>query len=133
MVVFSPLNYPKAHHMASSEAFFGAGIKSTVGTIPGGWSQLFILSAGVGINDGMMAWGDRMLKFTGKKRTDPYRDATHSTIGFWTGAKIYIGGSTYIGLGDLHRVYTYIGDLHRVYTYIGDLHTKGIYIQRGST
>jgi hypothetical protein len=84
MVVFSPLNFPKAHHMASSSSFFGAGVKSTVETIPAGWSQLFILSAGVGINDGMMAWGDRMLKYTGKRRADMYRDPTHATIGFWT-------------------------------------------------
>ena len=32
----------------------------------------------------MMAWGDRMLKFTGKPRADMYTDLTHSTIGFWT-------------------------------------------------
>jgi hypothetical protein len=85
MVVFSPLSSPKAQHMTSSEAYFGAGIKSTVTTIPAGTSQLFVLSAGVGINDGMMAWGDRMLKYTGKKRADMYRDPTHATIGFWTG------------------------------------------------
>lgn len=84
MVVFSPLNYPKAHHMTSGSSFFGAGVKDTVTEIPAGWSQLFILSAGTGINNGMMAWGDRMLKFTGKPRADKYKDATHSTIGFWT-------------------------------------------------
>ena len=53
-------------------------------TIPAGWTQSFILSAGAGINAGMMAWGDRMLKFTGKPRADMYTDLTHSTIGFWT-------------------------------------------------
>ena len=42
--------------------------------IPSGWSQLFLLSAGSGITDGMMAWGDRMLKFTGKPSADPYQD-----------------------------------------------------------
>merc|ERR1719445_679068 len=70
--------------MTSDKSGFGAGIKSTVDIIPAGWSQLFILSAGVGINNGMMAWGDRMLKYTGKPRADMYRDVTHSTIGFWT-------------------------------------------------
>jgi hypothetical protein len=85
MVIFSPLSTPKAQHMASSNSFFGAGIKATVTTIPAGSSQLFILSAGVGINDGMMAWGDRMLKYTGKPRANMYKDVTHSTIGFWTG------------------------------------------------
>lgn len=84
MVVFSPLNYPKAHHMAASKSFIGAGVKSTVTEITAGWSQQFILSAGKGINAGMMAWGDRMLKFTGKPRADMYVDQTHSTIGFWT-------------------------------------------------
>ena len=28
----------------------------------------------------MMAWGDRMLKFTQKSRTPLYRDVTHSTV-----------------------------------------------------
>ena len=84
MLVFSPLNFPKAHHMASGDAFFGAGVKDTVTEIPAGWSQLFLLSAATGINDGMMAWGNRMLQFTGKPRADPYRDLTHSSIGFWT-------------------------------------------------
>ena len=48
------------------------------------WNQMFLLSAGKGINDGMMAWGDRMLRFTGKPRANMYRDAVHSKIGFWT-------------------------------------------------
>jgi len=84
MAVFSPLNFPKAHHMASTDALYGAGVKATVEVIPAGWSQLFLLSAGHGINDGMMNWGDRMLRWTGKPRADMYLDQTHSTIGFWT-------------------------------------------------
>eukprot|EP01051_Picozoa_sp_SAG22_P012094 SAG22_NODE_1228_length_5083_cov_2.820425_2_plen_779_part_00 len=84
MTVFSPLNQPMAHHMGSGDSYFGAGVKASVDTIPPGWSQLFILSAGAGINAGMMAWGDTMLKYTGKPRADMYRDLTHSTIGFWT-------------------------------------------------
>ena len=84
MVVFSPLNQPMAHHMAASDTFIGAGIKATVTEIPAGWSQMFIMSAALGIHDGMMAWGDRMLKFTGKPRANMYLDQTHSTIGFWT-------------------------------------------------
>jgi len=84
MVVFSPLNQPKAHHMAATDKLFGAGVKATVELIPAGWSQTFLLSAGKGINDGMMAWGDRMLKFTGKPRADMYKDVTHGKIGFWT-------------------------------------------------
>lgn len=83
-IVFSPLSFPKAHHMTATDGYFGAGVKDTVTEIPAGWSQLFVLSAGKGINAGMMAWGDRMLKFTGKPRADKYRDTTHSTIGFWT-------------------------------------------------
>jgi len=84
MAVFSPLNFPKAHHMASNDESYGAGVKATVQLIPKGWSQLFLLSAGYGINDGMMNWGDRMLRWTGKPRADMYLDQTHSTIGFWT-------------------------------------------------
>ena len=58
--------------------------QATVQNIPANWNQMFLLSAGKGINDGMMAWGDRMLRFTGKPRADMYRDPTHATIGFWT-------------------------------------------------
>ena len=43
MSVFSPLNMPKAFHMASDDLFFGAGIKSTVTEIPEGYKQIFIL------------------------------------------------------------------------------------------
>ena len=84
MVVFSPLNQPKAHHMAANDEVFGAGVKATVELIPAGWSQLFLLSASSGVNKGMLDWGDRMLKFTGKARADPYKDVTHGKIGFWT-------------------------------------------------
>lgn len=85
MTVFSPLNEPMAHHMASSDSFFGAGVKSQVETIPAGWSQMFMLSAATGINDGMMAWGDRLLKSTGRPRVDNrYLDESHGSIGFWT-------------------------------------------------
>eukprot|EP00505_MAST-04D_sp_SCG-Rhode-Island_P001065 Stramenopile-MAST_4_protein_1065 len=83
-VVFSPLNFPKAHHMTSTEQFVGAGVKATVTEIPKGHSQLFLLSGGTGINKGMMEWGDRVLNFTGKTRANLYHDSTHSTIGFWT-------------------------------------------------
>jgi hypothetical protein len=73
-----------AHHMDSDDASIGAGVKSTIAHIPAGWKQSFILTAGSGIRDGMMAWGDHMLKFTGKTRADPYKDDTHGKIGFWT-------------------------------------------------
>jgi len=39
-VIFSPLNYPKAHHMASSADFVGAGVKNTATAIPAGHSQV---------------------------------------------------------------------------------------------
>eukprot|EP00911_Craspedida_sp_UC1_P001214 UC1_evm2s915 len=85
MMVLSPLDHYKAHHMCGADSgFFGAGVKATVTSIPPGWTQSFVLSAGAGINAGMMAWGDRMLKWTGKPRADWFRDETHSTIGFWT-------------------------------------------------
>jgi len=84
MVVLSPLGDAKAHHMTTTSTSVGAGVKATVTLIPSGWKQSFILSSGAGINDGMQAWGDRMLKFTGKQRADMYKDQTHSTIGFWT-------------------------------------------------
>jgi len=84
MTVFSPLTTPKGQHMFAGDKLVGAGVKGTVNLIPKGWSQLFLLSAGHGILDGMMSWGDRMLKFTGKPRADPYRDDVHGSIGFWT-------------------------------------------------
>lgn len=86
MVVFSPVNSPKAQHMSSTGNYFGAGVKSRVEVTPAGWTQRFVLSAGKGIHDGMMNWGDRMLNVSGhrQKRANMYRDQTHSTIGFWT-------------------------------------------------
>lgn len=84
MTVFSPLTTPKAQHMFAGDGLFGAGVKGTVRQIPAGWQQLFILSAGSGILDGMMSWGDRMLTFTGKPRADMYRDDVVGSIGFWT-------------------------------------------------
>ena len=111
MAVFSPVNYPKAQHVTAAADYFGAGVKAKVLVTPAGWTQTYMLSAGHGINSGMMAWGDRMLTFTGKKRADMYvslllllrhffviciprlifyhaenryLDQTHSTIGFWT-------------------------------------------------
>jgi hypothetical protein len=89
MTVFSPLNQPMAHHMATGADWFGAGVKATVEVIPAGWSQSFILSAGRGINAGMMAWGDRILKFTGKPRANMWHDLTHSTIGFWYASRCH--------------------------------------------
>ena len=70
--------------MASDDSFIGAGIKKTVTEIPKGYKQLFLLSSSSGINAGMMDWGNKMLKFTGKPRANMYHDKTHSTIGFWT-------------------------------------------------
>merc|ERR1712125_38571 len=85
MAVFSPLNQPMAHHMAHTNDFIGAGVKATVQTIPAGWKQMFILSADAGINKGMMTWGSRLLKFTGKPVVDnKYLDDVHGSIGFWT-------------------------------------------------
>lgn len=84
MTVFSPLSSPLAHHMASTPDFVGAGVKATVETVPAGWEQSFVLSGGVGIQSGMMQWGDRVLRYTGKSRADMYKDDTHGKIGFWT-------------------------------------------------
>ena len=83
--VFSQLSSPKAQHLSASGSAFGAGVKATTAVIEAGWSGLTILSAGKGVSDGMMAWGDRMLRWSGKwPRADKYRDVTHSSIGFWT-------------------------------------------------
>ncbi|CAE7614562.1 unnamed protein product [Symbiodinium natans] len=84
MTVFAPLATPKAQHMFAGDGMVGAGVKGTVSFIPSGWKQTFILSAAFGILDGMMAWGDLMLRFTGKQRADMYRDDVVGSIGFWT-------------------------------------------------
>ena len=60
MVTLSPLGQPKAQHFDSLDGFIGAGIKSTVQSIPAGHVQRFLMSAGTGISDGMLAWGDRL-------------------------------------------------------------------------
>ncbi|CAJ1330511.1 unnamed protein product [Effrenium voratum] len=85
MTVFAPLGTPKAQHMFDAgDGLVGAGVKGTVTQIPAGWRQRFVLSAGKGILDGMMAWGDHVLKFTGKPRADMYRHDVVGSIGFWT-------------------------------------------------
>ena len=56
MLVFSPLNFPKAHHMASAPGFVGAGIKATVEKIPGGQSSHTLYK----------------IKMACKQRLDPY-------------------------------------------------------------
>lgn len=97
MTVFSPLDWPMAHHMAHTDTFIGAGVKATVDVIPAGWSQTFLLSASTGINDGMMAWGNRLLTWTGRPVVDNrYRDDSHGAIGFWTDN----GGFYHYSLGD---------------------------------
>lgn len=104
MVVFSPVDFPKAHHMASDTKVFGAGVKSSAEIVPEGWTQRFMLSAGDGIRDGMMRWGDRLLTFTGKKRVDNrYRDDVHGKIGFWTDN----GGYYHYALGNVSANATY--------------------------
>jgi len=84
VVVLAPLTAPKAQHMASTEGMFGVGVKATVGLIPAGWKQSVMLSAGAGVHDGMMAWGDRALKYLAKPRADMYAGNIVGSIGFWT-------------------------------------------------
>ena len=52
MAVFSPLDWPKAQHVATESALVGIGVKATVDSIPAGWSHRSILMAGIGIGDG---------------------------------------------------------------------------------
>ena len=61
MTIFAPLSTPKAQHMASDQHTFGAGVKATAALIPAGWSQTWVLSGGLGINEGFQAWGDLAL------------------------------------------------------------------------
>ena len=118
MVVFSPLNQPMAHHMAADDTLIGAGVKDSIKDIPAGWKQSFILSAGVGIKDGMMAWGDHMLAHTGKKRADMYKDDTHGKIGFWTDN----GGFYHYAVGTNASVgTTYMEVLPKVKAYHDDI------------
>lgn len=114
MVVFSPLDNAMAHHMAHGPDFFGAGVKATAQEIPAGWRQRFLLSAGEGVNAGMMAWGDRMLRFNGKPRVDNrYRDKVHGTIGFWTDN----GGYYHYSIGNSSLGSTYEEVLPKVKAY----------------
>jgi hypothetical protein len=67
MVVLSPLSTPKAQHMATADGLIdlgtqggaaaagaepvvGCGVKATAAAIPGGFRQLFLLSAAYGIS-----------------------------------------------------------------------------------
>jgi len=105
MVVLSPLNSPNAQHMATIDGIIGAGIKATATYIPQGTSQLFVLSAGMGITKGMDAWGNRLRTVTKRPKTDKYVDVTHSSIGFWTDRGGYYHYSTGDGNGNYVRTY----------------------------
>mmetsp|Transcript_37439 Transcript_37439/g.79411 ORF Transcript_37439/g.79411 Transcript_37439/m.79411 type:complete len:754 (-) Transcript_37439:67-2328(-) len=98
MLVLSPLSNVMAQQMTADKSdLLGVGVKATVETIPAGWRQLFLVSAGRGINDGMMKWGDRMLKYSGRPIVDNrYKDAVHGSIGYWTDN----GGYYHYSLGD---------------------------------
>jgi len=114
MTVLSPLDAPKAHHMSSDEETISIGVKSTVDTIPAGWKQRYILSAGDGIFDGMMKWGDRVLTFAGRSRPDNrYLDDVHGKIGFWTDN----GGFYHYALGNVSANATYEDVLPQVKAY----------------
>ena len=64
--VFSQLTSAKALHLSSSALAVGVGVKATAAGVAAGWSALSILSAGDGVSAAMMAWGDKMLAFSGK-------------------------------------------------------------------
>ncbi|GMH62059.1 hypothetical protein TrLO_g8075 [Triparma laevis f. longispina] len=84
MTVFSPLTDFKSVHLSADSDTFSPGILSNATFIPKGFSATYVLSASSGINKGMMDWGDKLLSWNDKPRTDMFVDATHSTIGFWT-------------------------------------------------
>lgn len=77
MLVFSPLGNAKAQHITAEDTFIGVGIKASATEIPAGYTLRFVLSASYGINQGMMDWGDRLLKGLEVIRQDHrYRDVT---------------------------------------------------------
>jgi hypothetical protein len=50
------------------------GIEGEIENIPKGFSHRTVLYAGKGINQALYDWGDILLKWHGKERTDPYAD-----------------------------------------------------------
>ena len=86
--IFSSLDHHKAQHMASTDEWFGAGVKAGVSEIPANWTQRFILVAGShGIRRTFENWGSSLRAWHNVERTmreNAYRDAVHGTIGFWT-------------------------------------------------
>ena len=120
MLVFSPLSHPKAQHMATSATMFGAGVKASADRIPAGFSLRFMLSSGLGVNAAMMAWGDRLLAWTGKPRTSMHRPDATSTIGYWTdngGYYHYSTGCSHGGGPSCNRSETYEDVLPKVKAY----------------
>lgn len=92
-LVYSSLDWHKAQHMTSTADWVGAGIKATVANIPANWTQKWLVAAASAsssnppIRRALETWGDTILRYhrvSNQLRDNMYRDAVHSTIGFWT-------------------------------------------------
>lgn len=70
MTVFSPLTDFKSVHLSADSDTFSPGILSNATFIPKGFTATYVLSASSGINKGMMDWGDKLLSWNDKPRTD---------------------------------------------------------------
>ena len=63
---------------------FSCGVEGEIKSIPEGFSYRTVLYAGKGINQALYEWGDTLLRWHGKKRTDPYADVGLSYLQYWT-------------------------------------------------
>jgi hypothetical protein len=79
----------------------GAGLGGMVAQVPAGWAVEFLLVAGQGINDTVLAWGNQLLARGGKPRTPHGADLVTSTLGWWTdnGAYFYYNALPHLDMG----------------------------------
>jgi Carbohydrate binding module (family 6) len=100
-------HFEQAATTANSDGSIGAGIMSSVGTLPAGFTQQTMLVAGHGVNSVYGTWGRALTGLTGKKRPASDAGAVLGTLGYWTdhGATYYYSYDPSLGyLGTLQAV-----------------------------
>ncbi|MEU0533248.1 hypothetical protein [Amycolatopsis tolypomycina] len=93
-------NFAVANMTRSSGNTVSAGITSSVGTLPAGFTHRTLLAVGNGVNATYGAWGSALLALGGKRPVANDANATLNKLGYWTD-----NGATYYYKYDTARGY----------------------------
>ncbi len=106
-LLFPASHFEQAATSANSDGSIASGIMPSIGTLPAGFTQQTILTAGRGVNSVYGIWGNALTGLTGKKRPASDDGPVLGTIGYWTdhGATYYYSYESSLGyLGTLQAV-----------------------------